>query len=244
MNTTVQGYLASVGRVCGDVLGDNLEAIWVGGSLATGDFDMLRSDVDLIVISGGALSDDERTGLGRRLRHTTLPCPGHGLDLIVYRMGEIAQLPRVPHYEFSMASGSAWEDEISNGGPYPGGLIDLALVHQRGVAFLGPPPGDTIRPCPVAWIVEELRKGVEWHKARIHDPFHDPSGANAVLNACRALYFLSHQEFASKSVGARWLLSTRDAPVVAQALRGRQTGAMTDKLDAAAVLDFLKGVAG
>lgn len=30
-------------------------------------------------------------------------------------------------------------------------------------------------------IIEELRKGVEWHEARIHDPFHDPSGAKAVL---------------------------------------------------------------
>lgn len=243
MEETVQAYLASAGQVCADVLGENLEAIWVGGSLATGDFDIRRSDVDFVVISKDALLDGEKTALGQRLRHSSLQCPGHGVDLIVYRLREVASLSRVPHYEFSIASGIAWDDEISNGGPYPGGLIDLALVHQCGVPLLGPIPSATIPQCPAVWIVEELRKGVEWHKTRIHDPFHDPSGANAVLNACRALYFLSHKVLASKSVGANWLLSTRRTPVVARALAERQAGRMTGQLDAADVLDFLGVVA-
>lgn len=236
---TVRAYLASVGDVCADVLGENLEAIWVGGSLATGDFDTRRSDVDLLVISKNALLDDDKTALGQRLRHSSLQCPGHGLDLLVYRAPEIAVLPRVPHYEFSMASGIEWDDEISRGGPYPGGIIDLALAHQCGVPLLGSAPRDTMTRCPEVWIVEELRNGVEWHKTRIHDPFHDPSGANAVLNACRALYFLSRRVLASKSAGAEWLLSTRPTPVVAKALSQRQEGTTTDRLDAAEVLDFL-----
>lgn len=244
MEKSVEAYLHSVGQVCTDVLGDGLEALWVGGSLATGDFDIRRSDVDLLVVSRNELSDEEKASLGQLLRHSSLRCPGHGLDLLVYRAREIAALRRVPHYEFSMASGVEWDDEIGSGGPYPGGLIDLAVIRQCGVPLLGPMPADTMPRCPAGWIVEELRKGVEWHTTRVHDPFHDPSGANAVLNACRTLYFRSHGVLASKSAGAEWLLSTRDAPLVAEALAQRREARTADRLDARDVLEFLGVVAG
>jgi len=239
VETIVGAYLGSVGRVCADVLGESLEAVWVVGSLATGDFEMRRSDIDVLVISRRSLARDEKASLAQLLCHRSLPCPAHGLDLLVYRASEVSDLRRAPCYEFSISSGVDWDDEVSLGGPYPGGLIDLAIAHDCGTPILGPRPSQMTGKCPVVWIVEELQKGIEWHKGRIHDPFHDPSGANAVLNACRALYFLSHNAFASKSAGARWLLSTRPSPVVAEALARRRDGRTSGQLDERDVLAFL-----
>ena len=128
------------------------------------------------------------------------------------------------------------------GGEYPGGLIDLAAARQIGVSFFGPTPQDMVGQCPEEWILEELRNGARWHGTRIHDPFHDPTGSNAVLNGCRALHFLTHRTFVSKSAGARWLLGEQSVPVVAEALAERQAGIGTHRLDEASVLEFLDAV--
>lgn len=239
MEEIARAYLAAVGQVCADVLGDQLAAAWAVGSLVMGDFDVRRSDVDVLVVSRRSLTDREKAALGRLLRHSSLRCPAHGLDLVVYRASEIADLRREPHYEFSISSGIDWDDEITLGGPYPGGLIDLAAAYESGVSILGGSPRHMMGRCPDAWIAEELRRGIEWHKTHVHDPFHDPSGANAVLNACRALYFVAHRTFVSKSAGAGWILATRSAPVVAEALARRREGRMTDRIDEVDVLDFL-----
>ncbi len=242
MDDRVQAYLQSVVRQCTDVLGEDLTSVWIVGSLVMRDFDARRSDIDLLVTCTKSLSSDAKEALGHRLAHNALPCPAHGVDLLIYVASELIELCRTPVYEFSISSGVDWKSEIDLGGAYPGGLIDLAAAREVGVSIFGRSPQDVVGRCPEDWVLEELANGVRWHTKRIHDPFHDPTGSNAVLNGCRALHFLSHRTFVSKSAGARWFLEEQAVAVVAEALAEREAGVGTRRLDKGSVLDFADAV--
>jgi hypothetical protein len=232
-------YLEEVLTVCDRVLGMAGGAIWLTGSLATSDYRAARSDIDVVVVSSGGLSPDSKDALVDGLRHRSLPCPAHGLDLIAYSRQQVESVPRTPHYEVSIATGADWEDEVSKGGPYPGGLVDLAVARQSGRSVCGPTPQELVAAIPVPWILEELLNGLHWHTERIHHPFHDPSGSNAVLNACRALYYLRHRTLVSKTTGAEWHLGQEAHPVVVSALAVRRS-ACPSRLDHGSVLGFVR----
>lgn len=232
-------YIEQVVSACRQVTQEPLAAAWVVGSLATDDFAAARSDIDLVIVAQAGVPQDTKEDLAQVLDHRVLPCPAHGLDLILYRKGALTVIPRAPEYEFSISTGIEWETEVSFGGPYPGGLIDLATSRKIGRSILGPRAQDLVGPIPDGWVVEELLASLHWHIDKVHDPFHDPFGSNAVLNACRALHYLVAGTFVSKSVGAEWFLRTQPVPVVAEALecRLRQSPA---RLDRTAVVLFLR----
>ena len=162
MDESVQAYLRSVAEACTDVLGDNLTSAWIVGSLVTHDFDMRRSDIDVLMTCATSIGIDAKEALGQRLTHDSLPCPAHGVDLLIYLASEVMELRRAPRYEFSISSGVDWKDEIDLGGAYPGGLIDLAAARQVGMSFFGSTPQDVLGQCPDEWILEELASGVRW----------------------------------------------------------------------------------
>lgn len=242
MDKQVRGYVDGVVAVCEEEMGTDLVAAWLVGSLATGDFDLRRSDIDVLVACAAPLNARVKESLGRRLTHSLLRCPAHGVDLLVYQMAELLPLSRSPRYEFSIASGLDWVDEVGMGGPYPGGLIDLLAARRVGVPIFGPPPVALVGHCPLEWIMDELTNGLRWHVTRVHDPFHDPTGSNAVLNACRTLHFHSSRTMVSKTTGARWFLERTPVAVVAAALAEREAGGGNNRLDRSAVLAFVDTV--
>lgn len=191
MDDAVDGYLAVLTSVLEDSLAQTPVATLVTGSLPLGDFAPASSDIDVIVITPVPPSDGERLALAESLRHSTLPCPAFGLDLLVYPQDEVRPPSRVPNYSFSIATGRDWTDEVSMGGPYAGGLIDLAVARQSGTRLGGAAPVEVIGDLPPEWLRAELERSLHWHEGHVHDPFHDPGGANAVLNAARALHFLA-----------------------------------------------------
>ncbi len=234
-------YLDRVVSAFGQVAQEPLAAAWIVGSLATDDFAAARSDIDLVMVVPAGLPQGTKEKLARTLDHRVLACPAHGLDLIIYQKGALGRISRTPEYEFSISTGSQWETDVSYGGPYAGGLIDLAMSRQIGRSIQGPHPRDIVGEIPERWVLEELLASLRWHLDKVHHPFHDPSGSNAVLNACRALHYLVVGAFVSKSVGAQWFLRHRTAPVVAEALacRLRQSA---DRLDPTEVLTLVRQV--
>ena len=237
----VDSYLQQAVSACRQVAQEPLAAAWVVGSLATGDFAAARSDIDLFVVTRAGLPQETKEELAQALDCRVIACPAHGLDLIIYRKGELEGIPRTPEFEFSISTGIEWETDVSFGGPYPGGLIDIAISCQIGCSLQGPHPREFVGPIPDRWVVEELRASLQWHLGKVHDPFHDPLGSNAVLNACRALHYLVEGTFVSKSVGAEWFLRTQSVPVVAEALecRVRQSSVALDHTE---IVLFLRQV--
>lgn len=236
---SVDNYLHQLASALDAGLDGNLVALWLAGSLTTSDFSPERSDIDVIVISRERVADDAKTRVTSLLRHDILPVPAHGLDLVMYREAEVRSVKRVPESEYAIASGQEWSDEVSRGGSYPGAILDLGFARQRGAALEGPEPRELIGPIPEPWIVDELAATVRWHATHVHDPFHDATGSNAVLNACRALHYVSERAFVSKSRGAEWLLARGAPEIVGQAFAGR-AAASREPLDRRDVLLFLE----
>ncbi len=198
-------------------------AIYLSGSAAFADYDLARSDLDVIFIVQRPLSDSMKMELLHQLSHEMLPCPAEGVDLIVFLETAVTSPSRIPLYEFSLASGANWKIDVSYGGDYAGPVIDLGICRERGQSLLGPPPKEKIGSIPRNWIEEELHSTVEWHQGQVHDSFHDPWGYNAVLNACRAWKYHERGEFTSKSEGGRWAMSR--APqyeVIGEAVEARR----------------------
>ena len=238
MEPDVEAYLLRLIASLEAELGDDLSAVWLGGSVATADFRVATSDLDVFVISRRSVPVETKIRLADVLRHASLPCPAHGLDLLAYRTQEVRDVQRAPMYEFSLASGREWSDEVSMGGRYPAGIIDLALLRQSGHSLRGAEPEREIGTIPESWVLEELATGLRWHFDKVHDPFHDPTGSNAVLNACRAQYFLAERAFVSKTTGGEWSYATDPVPVVLAALTERANGGSA-RLDRAEVIEFL-----
>lgn len=215
--------------------------LYVGGSYSQDDFGGLTSDLDLLVAVKEQVSIEHKAEIVRLLTHRNLPCPALGLDLGIYSTHSLNPVRRIPQFELGFATGRDWKDEVELGGEYPGAIIDFAIQRQFGQAVVGPPACEVIGPIKQEWIREELIKSIAWHKNHIHDPFHDPHGANAVLNACRAFHYFREAHLVSKSFGGMWArehLEECFALLIHSALSQRQAG-IGKELDKELVLQLL-----
>ncbi len=238
----IWAYRSEVQSTLKAILGESLLAIYIGGSTCFGNFRMNVSDIDIFAFVEKPLADEQKEHIYESLRHDHLPCPAYGLDFIIYRRDQLQPAPRSPIYEFSLSTGAHWVDEVDFGGEYPGGIIDLALLREQGIIELGPCPKEFIHPVNQDGLKEELMEGLDWHKHHVHDRFHDPTGANAVLNACRALRYFAAGELVSKSEGGSWALSEMpEHEVVSQALAMRD-GERQQPLSHDDVVAFLEAV--
>ena len=140
MDKVVEEYVQDVLNVLKAELRSDLAAVWLAGSLASRDFFLELSDVDIIAVTHGSPSLESKKRIAEKLRYSRLFCPAHGLDFIVYNEAELRIIGQSLQYEFSIETGCDWVDEISFGGPYPGGVVDLVLLRQRGISLFGPPP--------------------------------------------------------------------------------------------------------
>lgn len=237
-----QAYLVHAANVLGETLGGDLFAVWNSGSIALGDYHPLRSDIDLMVVVETCPSEDKLQSLAGRLHHARLPCPAIGLDLVGYRERSARTPSQTPRAEFGWVTGAAWESQLTGSEVNADFLIDLAVCHGRGWSLFGPSPSDVIGSIPADWLWDAVCRVIWWHRTKIHDAFHDPTGASAVLNACRAWQFSVEGLFVSKTAAGEWALDQWPTqPMISQALTIRR-GERTLPLDRQAVLTFLERV--
>jgi len=206
-----------------DAVTPGLAGVYLGGSLALGDYLPGRSDVDIAAVTAGPLSVEVKDAIVGAVRHESLPCPARGLELVVYRE-EVARGARTePGYELDLNTGPrmAFRASVNPVGADPHWYaIDRAIVAAHGEALHGPPAREMFAAAPRSQLVPLLAVAVRWHAtsgvARTDD---------AVLNACRALRFVRTGEWVSKRAAGEWALGTlRYGPLAGDALRARRSG--------------------
>ena len=189
-----------------EVLGDHFAGLYLYGSLAAGDFDPERSDIDFVVVTDGELPDEllpaleaMHAGLASAARKWAKKLEGSYVPRHALRRydPEDAPRPQLNEGRFYVARHcSDW-------------VIQRHVLREHGVALAGPPPSTLIDPV----LPEELRGAVrgilrEWWEPMLLDPSWlrrgDEYQAYAVLTMCRALYTLQHCAVASKPVSAGW----------------------------------------
>jgi aminoglycoside adenylyltransferase-like protein len=226
----IRSYLDELTRRLEVQLGDRLVAAWQVGSGALGDFDQLRSDIDVQALTAVPLGRGELETLAAAL--TEVPCPVRGLEFVLYAEPPRFALnlntgPGMTHHE-------GYDPDAEERFWF---VLDCAIARANAVPLAGPHPGTVLPELPRPLLVAAHRESLAWW--REHD------AAQAILAACRAWAWASEGRFLSKGEAASWA-STRvaDATPIAKALAHRVDAAAPDPspADVAAVVDHALGV--
>lgn len=223
------------------VLGDQLAGLYIQGSLAAGDFEPSRSDIDFVAASVSELPQSfipelraMHVGLRASGLHWAQELEGSYLPLSALRqydpLHNIHPALRIDGSFELDGHGSDW-------------IIQLALLRERAIILAGPDPRSLIDPVGP----EDLRRAVrgilwEWWSRPLPQPQRFASRhyqSYAVLTMCRALYTLHNGCAASKTVSAQWTMETLDPAwtgLIQRALAW-PAGAQPDELQA--TLDFI-----
>lgn len=223
------------------ILGENFVGLYLYGSLASGNFDLERSDVDFVVITAREISDEAVLALEQM--HNELA--KSGLKLAVKLEGSY-----IPRADIRRHNPSEAQYPTINEGQFYLGRLGTDWVIQRHIlrehTFIvaGIPPQTLIDPVPP----EDLRQALfdllnEWWLPMLENPTRLQSGeyqAYAILTMCRMLYTLQNGTIASKPISARWTqenLGERWTTLIEQALNW-QHGEQFNKLNE--TLDFIR----
>lgn len=223
------------------ILGDRFVGMYLYGSLASGDFDSQRSDIDFVVVTADVLPDEllpplealhahiAASGLKWATKLEGAYVPQHALRR---HEPDAAPCPSINEGEFRVGRlGSDW-------------VIQRHIIREQGVVVAGPAPHSLIDPVQPG----DLRQAVlgilsEWWAPMLHSPAWVRGSeyqAFAVLTMCRALYTLHYGSVVSKPISARWAqtaLGARWAALIEWAVAWRYD-AQSDRLSE--TLDFIR----
>lgn len=201
INATLHQLLTGVQRI----LGSRCAGLYLYGSLASGDFDPARSDIDFLVVTTTALTDDQVAALGAM--HAELLA--HGGYWASKLEGSYLPQPDLPRYD-------------PDAGPYPttneghfylaphgsDWIIQRHILREHSVIVTGPPLRDQIEPVSPEALRDAVRDLLQtWWAPMLADPSRlasDEYQAYAILTMCRALHALHHGTIVSKPAAARW----------------------------------------
>lgn len=241
MDRGTQRYAEAVARVAADVLGTRLVGVYLHGSATLGGFDPSRSDVDVLVVSEGALSKEQKAALAQSLSENALPCPAKGLELSVVKRETSLRPSAKPAYELHMTT--APDDSKVVDGCGKDGDADLVLHFAVCVAAgqlvgSGVPLQDAFGVVASGLITAQMVRELQWAAQCVPNEY-------AVLNACRALKFAEDGSLVSKIEGGEWALarspSGEDRALIGGALE-LQRNLGTTALDAGTVRQFVEAV--
>jgi hypothetical protein len=168
------------------------------GSGALGDFDPLRSDIDVQAVSTGRLGRPELEQLAAALSHPALPCPVRGLEFVLYAREDLAD-PLGPAFQLNLNTGPRMQQHT---GYEPGAeprfwfILDVAIARELARPLAGRAPGELLPELPGPLVLSALRDSLAWWRE------HDAAGA--ILAACRAWAWATEGRWLSKSAAAAW----------------------------------------
>ncbi|MET8837088.1 aminoglycoside adenylyltransferase domain-containing protein [Micromonospora sp. NPDC004540] len=188
-----------------DVVGAAARSVILHGSLAAGGFRPGRSDIDVLVVVDGGLSDPQIDALVDRVRGTPIGTAA-GVDLHVVTADAAGAPTRTPPLELHVGRydrssvGVEVERRVTAAPDLP---AELSMARADGHALRGTGPHDVIAPVPTAWINERGRHWLATWRSRTDDAEH---GALMVLTACRIWRFALEGVHCAKGQAARWAL--------------------------------------
>ena len=189
----VDDYLAELTRRLHAVLGEELVAVYAGGSYALGAYEHGRSDIDVTVVVEGPLRDDVKRALVEALRHEALPCPAHrararGLPARDRRAPDRrARLRAQPQHRRGLSLPRGLRARRDRGLLVRDRPLDRAPARPAAVR---PAAADLIAEIPRELLAPQLAESIRWHRG--------DDTENARLNVARSQHFLDTGHWISK----------------------------------------------
>jgi hypothetical protein len=209
VNAVVHDLLTSLHAI----LGPQVAGMYLVGSLALGDFQPRESDLDLVIVTVDALSDEIVAALRDLHQHFD-----HSASAWAARL-DAAYIPQELLRESSPTAARypvlEWPEPLVLGHLESGWPIWRDTLREYGIVVSGPDPRSLLDPVHP----DDLRRAsaaklAEWH-ARAHADPEWVAGLRVrrehtylVLTLCRLLYTLDTGAVASKPVAARWAART------------------------------------
>ena len=225
------------------ILGDQFVGMYLYGSLSSGDFNPETSDVDFLVVTTQALSDE---------KITELESMHHRIWASELKRASRLEGSYIPQKEIRRHDPNSTPCPTVNEGKFyvdqlgSDWIIQRHIVREYGVVLAGPEPKlliDIVTP-------DELRNAVlevleDWWFPMIDEPcWLREHGSNyhgfAVITMCRALHALKYGTIVSKPVAVRWAkenLGSQWHKLIDQAAAS-QYGRQAEFLDE--TLDFIR----
>ncbi|WIM99804.1 DUF4111 domain-containing protein [Actinoplanes oblitus] len=202
-----------------DVTGAATRSVILHGSLAAGGFQPGRSDLDLLVVVDGVLTDARAAELTDVVRRADAGAAA-GIDLHVVTAETAGTASRAPALELYLGRHRSSPSEVAierRVAASPDLVTELSMARAGGRALAGAPPAEVIAPVPAEWVVDRGRHWLTVWRSLTDDVAH---AAFMVLTTCRVWRFAVERVHCSKPEAAAWALR-RDPSltVVRQALR-------------------------
>ena len=201
VNEVLEELLAGAQKI----LGKQFVGMILYGSLASGDFNPETSDIDFLIVTSEALSDEliselktMHEYLWKRNLKWAKKLEGRYLPTNEMRRHDPSYPPRpcLNEEHFYLArEESDW-------------IIQRHIIREQGLSLAGSNPKTLIDPVAPSEIIGAIAGYLrEWWKPMLDQPARLDSSeyqSYAVLSMCRALYTLEHGAIASKPVSAHW----------------------------------------
>jgi hypothetical protein len=206
----IDDYLAELTRRMREVLGDDLLAVYAGGSYALGAYEHGRSDIDVTAVVAHPIDGGTKHRLVARLRHESLPCPARGLELVVYPLATTQAGAGQAGFDLNLNTGANMDFRADFAPVDIEGFwfaIDRSILREHGIPLHGPPPEELIAAIPRGTLVPLLDESVRWHRDSA-----TPTSSDVVLNTARSRHFVDTGHWISKLEARQRLDEAQTAP--------------------------------
>ena len=218
---TVDALIAYATTVTAEVMtasGVSLVGAYLHGSAVLGGWQP-ASDVDMLLVAADVVAPSALATMASVLAARADEaggCPGRGLECSVVT-ATAAAVPRAPWPYLLHVAAEPGGCRIQYGAESPGDtdlIMHYAVCRAAGRALTGPPPRDVIGQVPRQVVLSYLADELDWGIRHASEPY-------AVLNACRAMVFLTDDAIVSKIAGGEAALDRGFGPaeLIMDALR-------------------------
>ena len=188
------------------ILGDNLLAMYLHGSLATGDFSPKGSDIDFGIVLDKGLSDETIQKL-REMHSDILKKDSKWAKKLEgsYVQKDLLKSVAPPKTPRPYINGVGFH-------MYPYGyewVLEKYVIREKSIVVTGPSPATFIDPASSenmrhanAKILHEDWGSMLSESSRLED---DEYQVYAVLTMCRCLFLFTHNGMTSKKVATKWV---------------------------------------
>ncbi len=238
----VNALLAELCPAVQAILGEQFTGMYLYGSLALGDFNPAKSDIDFLVATAAPLSAGHLAALQAMHRRVARLPNRFALEL----EGSYIPLPALRRYQ----PPDTHHPHIDRGSPElqieqhdTDWVVQRYSLRACGLTLAGPDPRTLIDPISE----DDLRAAVLglmwWWELQLGDTHRVATSAYqayTVLSMCRILYTLQHGGITSKPGAARWALQALEPAWASLIQRAAawQPGQEMERLDQ--TLDFIR----
>jgi hypothetical protein len=187
------------------IVGTAGRSVIMHGSLAAGGFRSGHSDIDLLVVVDGGLTDAQAAAIEDVVQQVD-PGAAAGIDLHVVTSDAAGRPSRAPALELYLGRHGRSPTELEverHVAASPDLATELSMALSDGRALAGASPNEVIAPVPAEWIIDRGRHWLTTWRSLTDDAEH---AAFMVLTACRIWRFALDKVHCSKPQAAEWAL--------------------------------------